>query len=200
MTKLLQINSSVFGEDGQSSRLANEFVERWRAGSSSLTVTRRNLAGEPLSHLTAGRFRAGLTPEAERTPVQQTEAEPADAAVRELLEADVLVLGVPVYNFHVPSTLKAWFDHVARAGTTFRYTENGPQGLLDGKRAYVFIASGGRYSGTEADFAAPYVKHFLGFLGISDVTFVRAEGLAMGEAAVQHALSEAADHIARLAA
>lgn len=200
MTQLLQINSSVFGADGQSSRLADDFVARWQAREPALAVTRRTLADEPLQHLTDERFRAALTPAAERTPGQQREAGPADAVIQELLDANVLVLGVPVYNFHVPSTLKAWFDHVARAGTTFRYTENGPQGLLEGKSAYVFVTSGGRYSGTDADFAAPYVQHFLGFLGIQDVTFIRAEGLAMGEDAARDALDEAAQRIAKLAA
>ena len=200
MTKLLQINSSVFGNDGQSSRLADDFVARWRRQAPDLAVTRRILSDEPLSHLTDERFRAALTPATERTPSQQREAEPADAAVQELLDADVLVLGVPVYNFHVPSTLKAWFDHVARAGTTFRYTANGPEGLLTGKRAYVFVTSGGRYSGTDADFVTPYIKHFLAFLGIEDVEFIRAEGLAMGEDAARGALDEAAERIARLAA
>lgn len=200
MTKLLQINSSVFGSDGQSSRLADDFVLRWRRRAPDLVVTRRILADEPVPHLTDERFRAALTPVAERTRGQQTAAGPADAVVRELRDADVLVLGVPVYNFHVPSTLKAWFDHVARAGTTFRYTENGPEGLLAGKRAYVVVTSGGRYSGTGADFVTPYLKHFLAFLGIEDVEFIRAEGLAMGEDAARGALHEAAERIARLAA
>lgn len=200
MTQLLQINSSVFGDGGQSSRLADEFVARWRSAEPGLRVTRRALADEPLLHLTDARFKAALTPAAERSADQQREAEPADAAVQELIEADALVLGVPVYNFQVPSTLKAWFDHVARAGTTFRYTENGPRGLLEGKRAFVFVTSGGRYSGTDADFAAPYVKHFLAFLGIEDVTIIRAEGLAMGEEHARSALDEASERIARLAA
>src|SRR5690606_22026455 len=114
-----------------------------------------------------------------RTPEQQTLAATADAAIAELQAADVLVLGVPMYNFGIPSTLKAWIDSIARAGTTFRYTANGPEGLLKGKQAYVLAARGGAYQGTPADTQTPYLKTFLGFVGITDVTFVYAEKLNM---------------------
>jgi FMN-dependent NADH-azoreductase len=135
-----------------------------------------------------------------RTVGQARTAALADTLVNELLEADRLVIGVPVYNFLIPSTLKAWFDHVARAGTTFRYTENGPEGLVNGTRAYLFVTSGGRYADTDMDFAARYVRHMLGFLGIDDVTVTRAEGLAMGEESGRQALSTAREQIGRLAA
>ena len=111
--------------------------------------------------------------------------------IDELRRADVIVLGLPMYNFGVPSTLKAYFDHVARAGETFRYTENGPVGLLTGKKVYVFAARGGRYAGTPSDAQTGYVRQFLGFLGIEDVEFVYAEGLAVDEASKQSALSQA---------
>ena len=124
----------------------------------------------------------------------------SDALVAELQAADVLVIGLPMYNFNVPSTFKAWFDHVARAGVTFRYTSDGPQGLLTGKTAYILGARGGVYSGTANDHQEPYIRQMLGFLGITDVEFVYAEGLAMGEDKAGAALAAANSSIAELAA
>jgi len=200
MTTILQINASIFGDDGQSSRLADAFVQRWREGEPDARLIRHDFAEKPVPHLTAARFKAALTPVAERSEVQAREAAIADRLVDELLAADVLVIGLPMYNFNVPSTLKAWFDHVARAGTTFRYTENGPQGLLENRRAYLFTARGGQYAGTENDFQTPYVKFFLAFLGITEVECVHAEGLAMGDEASREALASAREALAALAA
>ena len=200
MTTILQLNNSLFSDQGQSSRLADEFVERPRAREPDVGVIRRDLALQPIPHLDQATFTAARTAPAERPPEQARAAALADTLVDELLAADRLVLGVPVYNFHVPSTLKAWFDHVARAGTTFRYTADGPQGLVAGTRAYAFVTSGGRYADTEADFAARYVRHMLGFLGIERVAVTRAEGLAMGEETGRAALAAARDRIERLAA
>lgn len=198
MTRILQINASIFGDDGQSSRLADNFVSRRRAAD-DVQVVRRDLSTEPVPHLTAARFQAGLTPADERTPDQAREAALADELVNELLAADMLVIGLPMYNFNVPSTLKAWFDHVARAGTTFRYTETGPEGLLKAGKALVFTARGGVYSGTDADLQTPYIRQMLGFLGIDDVEFVYAEGMAMDDNREQ-ALAAANKRIAALAA
>lgn len=200
MTTILQINASIFGDDGQSSKLADEFVQRWREHEPGARLIRHDFAENPVPHLSAARFRAALTPPAERSEAQAREAKVADRLVDELLAADVLVIGLPMYNFNVPSTLKAWFDHVARAGTTFRYTENGPQGLLENRRAYLFTARGGQYAGTPNDFQTPYVRFFLGFLGIKEVEVVHAEGLAMGEQASHQALALARDALAELAA
>lgn len=199
MSTVLQLNNSLFGDNGQSSRLADEFVGRLRAGG-DVRVIRRNLADNPVPHLDQATFSAALTAEDERTPEQARAAALADTLVAELQVADTLVLGVPVYNFLIPSPLKAWFDHVARAGTTFRYTENGPEGLVRGTRAYAFLASGGQYDGTDIDFAARYLRHMLGFLGIDDVTITRAEGLAMGEDNARQAMDTARQQIDRLAA
>lgn len=200
MTTILQVNNSVFGDDGVSSRLADTFVAQERTRRDDVRVLRRNLGDHPVPHLTAERFQAALTAPDERTAEQAREAAIADELVEELLAADVLVIGVPVYNFQVPSTLKAWIDHVARAGTTFRYTESGPEGLLKGRKAYVFMASGGQYAETSMDFAAPWLRHMLGFLGIDDVTVVRAEGMAMGEDTSRQAIETANERIAALAA
>lgn len=200
MTTILQLNNSVFGDEGQSSKLADEFVAKRREVEPGVRVIRRDLAADPADHLTAGRFKAALTAPEDRTPEQAREAALADTLIEELKAADEVVIGAPTYNFNVASTLKAWFDHVARAGTTFRYTENGPEGLLTGKTAYVFLTSGGQYAGTDMDFQKPYIQHFLGFLGIGDVHFARAEGLAMGEENSAAALAEARKAIQNLAA
>lgn len=203
MQTILQINASLFGETSQSSRLAAEFVRALTAvphiGGES-TVIVRDLAQQPLPHLTAERFQAITTPAAERTPEQARVAAESDALVEELQSADVIVLGLPMYNFGVPSTLKAYFDHVARAGVTFRYTATGPEGLLKGKKAYVFATRGGRYAGTPADLQTGYVRLFLGFLGIEDVEFVYAEGLAMGPESREAGLATAETRIEQLAA
>jgi FMN-dependent NADH-azoreductase len=198
MTTLLQLNTSLFSTGGQSSRLADEFVARWRANNPGGEVIVRDLAREPVPHLSAERFGAFLAKPGERTSEQQAVVDDSDALIDELKRADVIVLGLPMYNFGVPSTLKAYFDHVARAGVTFRYTEQGPVGLLTGKQAYVFATRGGFYNGTNADTQTAFVRQFLGFLGITDVTFVYAEGLAVSEAAKQAGLARAQNAIRSL--
>ena len=160
----------------------------------------RDLASRPVPHLTAERFLALNTPAEQRTLEQQRVVAESDALVDELKRADVIVIGLPMYNFGVPSTLKAYFDHVARAGVTFRYTAGGPEGLLKGKKAYVFATRGGRYAGTPADLQTAYVRQFLGFIGIQDVEFVYAEGLAMGAEHRDAALRNAEARIEQLAA
>ena len=199
MPTILQLNTSLFGEQGQSSRLAAEFA-RTMAESTGRELKVRDLAANPVPHLTAERITAFGTPASERTLDQQRHVAESDALVDELREADVLVLGLPMYNFGVPSTLKAYFDHVARAGVTFRYTAEGPLGLLTGKKAFVFATRGGRHAGTETDLQTAYVRLFLGFIGIRDVEFIYAEGLALGEQQRERALAAAAERINRLAA
>jgi FMN-dependent NADH-azoreductase len=198
MKTLLQINSSLFSDGGQSSRLAEQFVARWRARNPGGQVIVRDLAREPVPHLSAERFQAFLAPAGERSAGQQTVVDYSDMLIDELKRADVIVLGLPMYNFGVPSTLKAYFDHIARAGVTFRYTANGPVGLLTGKRVYVFAARGGLYQGTPRDTQTGYVREFLGFLGLRDVEFVFAEGLAVDEARKTAALADAKAAIERL--
>lgn len=191
MTTLLQLNNSLSGDSGKSSQLADSFVAQWRARDPQVEVIRRDLAEAPVPHLTMDAFTAAGTPAEKRTPAQAREAQLADILIDELTVADILVIGLPVYNFNVPSTLKAWFDRVARAGTTFRYTSSGPEGLMIGKKAYVFATSGGQYAGTPLDFQAPYITHFLGFLGIKEVSFTYAEGLAGAGEATDQALTAA---------
>ena len=191
MKTLLQIRSSIFSNGGQSSRLAERFVARWRASNPGGKVIVRDLAKEPIPHLDAARFGAFLAKPEERTPAQQAVVDYSDALIGELKRADVVVLGLPMYNFGVPSTLKAYFDHVARVGETFKYTEKGPVGLLTGKKVYVFAARGGMYAGTPNDTQTPFIRIFLSFLGMSDIEFVYAEGLAISEASKQHSLARA---------
>ena len=199
MKTLLQINSSLFAAGGQSTQLAQRFADEWRAANPDGEVISRDLGREPVPHLTAERFQAFLAKPEQRTPEQQAVAGYSDALVEELRRADVIVLGLPMYNFGVPSTLKAYFDHVARAGVTFRYTERGPEGLLKGKKAYVFATRGGLYAGTPADTQTAYVRDFLRFIGIDDVEFIYAEGLAMGDAPKEKAIAGANRRIAELA-
>lgn len=203
-TTYLQLHTSLAGDEALSSRLASQLVERRvaadRAAGGETTVVVRDLAGQPLPHLTAERFAALTTAEARRTPAQARIAAEADALVAELRAADVVVVGLPMYNFGVPSTLKTYFDHVARAGVTFRYTEQGPQGLLTGKKVYVVATRGGKYSGTPQDLQSAYVRQFFGFLGLTDVEFVYAEGLALSAESRAAAIEQASRALERLAA
>lgn len=198
MKTVLQINSSLFQQRGQSSQLGMALVEQLLGPQDQIII--RDLAAEPVPHLTAERFAAFTTPEAERTDEQQATVDYSDALIAELRSADVIVLGLPMYNFSVPSTLKAYFDHMARVGVTFRYTSNGPEGLLTGKKAYVLATRGGNYQDTPMDTQEPFVRIFLGFIGITDVEFIYAEGLARGEALRAQALDEANASIHELAA
>ncbi len=199
MHTILQLNASLFGENGQSSRLAAEFAASL-AVATRANLRVRDLAKNPVPHLTAERFTAWTTPASERTVEQQRHVAESDALIDELREADVLVLGLPMYNFGVPSTLKAYFDHLARAGVTFRYTADGPVGLLTGKKAYVFATRGGQHAGTERDVQAAFVRQFLGFIGLRDVEFIYVEGLALGDEQRARAVAAAVERIGQLAA
>ncbi len=198
MKTLLQIRSSLFSDDGQSSRLAERFVAAWREANLDGEVVVRDLALAPVPHLDAARFGAFLAKPGERTAAQRSVVDYSDALIGELQAADVVVLGLPMYNFGIPSTLKAYFDHIARLGVTFRYTEKGPVGLLTDKRVYVFAARGGLYAGTPNDTQTPYVRHFLGFLGMTDVEFVYAEGLAISPERKEEGLAKAHARLAQL--
>ncbi len=191
MKTLLHLKSSLFSDGGQSSQLAARYVAQWRRDNPDGRVIERDLARDPVPHLTAERFQAFLAKPGERTAEQHAVAGYSDTLIEELRSADTLVLGLPMYNFGIPSTLKAYFDHIARAGVTFRYTETGPVGLLLGKRALVFATRGGLYAGTARDTQTGYVRDFLAFLGITEVDFVYAEGLAMGDAPKAQSLAQA---------
>jgi Acyl carrier protein phosphodiesterase len=166
--KLLHIDSSALAANSVSRQLTAAIVARWQDSMSGLEVTYRDLDADPLAHLTNAVLGGG----------DAAAAQAGETALQQFLAADVIVLGVPRYNFGVPSTLKAWIDRVAVAGRTFKYTENGPVGLAGGKKVIVAEASGGEYAGTAIDFVAPYLKQVFGFVGITDVEFIRAERVA----------------------
>jgi FMN-dependent NADH-azoreductase len=193
MANILHINSSVRTEGSLSRQLTGEFLAKWQAANPADAVAERDLAAEPVPHLTEQMMGAFFTPAEQRTPEQANTVRLSDSLVDELLAADVIVIGAPMYNFSVSSTLKAWIDHIARAGRTFQYGATGAVGLVTGKKVFIVTATGGVYSEGPLqanDFLATYLRSVLGFLGMTDITFVRAEGLAMGEAAVADTLSK----------
>ena len=200
MKTILQLTTSLHSGNAQSSRLAERFVAQLRAEDPQTQVIVRDLATDPVPHLTAERF-AGFNAKAEeRNAEQRAAVAESNELIAELKAADTIVIGLPMYNFGIPSTLKAYFDHVARSGLTFRYTEKGPEGLLKGKKVVVFATRGGVYVGTPLDTQTSYVRDFLRFLGITDVEFVYAEGLAMGPERRQAAIEGAERQIERIAA
>lgn len=193
---ILQINASARSEGANSTRIANTIVARLQATNPDAALIVRDLAKTPHPVLDEAALGALFTPADQRNPEQAARVALDDALIAELQSADVVVLGVPMYNFGIPVQLKAWIDAVARAGVTFRYTANGPEGLVKGKKVYVALARGGRYRGTELDSQVPHLKAVLGFLGMTDVHFIYAEGFAMGAEAAEQALAEAANDIA----
>ncbi len=200
MTTILQINTSLNAGQGQSSRLASRYVQRRLQREPDARVIVRDLAAAPVPHLSADTFQAFITPAEQRSPEQQAAVDYSDALIAELAEADEVVLGLPMYNFGVPSPLKAYFDHIARAGVTFKYTDTGPVGLLADKPVTVLAARGGQYLGTAKDTQTPYLRDFFGFIGLNDLHFIYAEGLSMGEQAQAQALDAAHQAIEQRAA
>lgn len=204
MTKALVINSSASGQASVSSQLSSTFVLELQRGDPTLQVVARDVGASPIPHLTPERL-PGLAGKTESTAAAETAAL-SETLIGELRDADLLVLGAPMYNFGMPSTLKAWFDHVLRAGITFRYTAEGPEGLMTGKRAVVLESRGGLYSEGPAaafDNQEPHIRTILGFMGITDVTFIRAERLAIGPdaraASIEAALEEVREVASRFA-
>jgi FMN-dependent NADH-azoreductase len=189
-TRTLVITASILGENGQSKALAEHFIAQAESRD-GIEVTHRDLVASELPHLNLAEFGSWQVAEAERSAEQRELAARSDALIEELKAHDVVVLAVPMYNFGIPSQLKAWFDRVMRAGVTFRYTENGPQGLMEGKRAVILAARGGQYAGTEMDTQTPHLKLMLGMIGIKEVDTIFAEGLNMGEGKRDAALREA---------
>ncbi|HEV2551910.1 MAG TPA: FMN-dependent NADH-azoreductase [Stellaceae bacterium] len=189
MYKILLVTSSLFGDQSKSTQFAGELVETWQRTHPGTAVVERALTPDSIPHLSLGALGALMTPAEQRTAEQRASVEFADRLIAELEAADTIVLAVPMYNFSIPSTLKAWIDHVARAGRTFRYTAAGPEGLLKGKKVFVVTARGGVYSGDSPakvfDFQEPYLRAVLGFLGLTDVTFIHAEGFKVSPEAEQ---------------
>ncbi|AXY43450.1 NAD(P)H-dependent oxidoreductase [Halomonas sp. JS92-SW72] len=189
-TRTLVITASILGENGQSKALAEHFIAQAKSRD-GVEVTHRDLVASELPHLNLAELGSWQVAEEERSAEQRALAARSDSLIEELKAHDVVVLAVPMYNFGIPSQLKAWFDRVMRAGVTFRYTENGPQGLVEGKRAVILAARGGQYAGTEMDTQTPHLKLMLGMIGIKEVDSVFAEGLNMGKGKRDAALKEA---------
>ena len=201
MTKVLIIDSAATGDASVSRKLTTQFAEQLRREEPGVQIVRRDVGASPVPHLTeatVGTIRgAPAESEAARAALDLS-----DALIAELKAADLIVIGAPMYNFGMSSTLKAWFDHVLRAGITFRYSEAGPEGLVTGKKAVVIEARAGFYSDGPAaamDHQEPHIRTLLGFMGIQDVTFVRAEKLAFGPEAAEAAISGAAGQLGELA-
>jgi len=198
MAKILNIISSPRGAASNSIKLANAIVDKLREKDPAAAVETKDLTSSPFPHLEEAHLNAFFTPIEHHTEANKEAIRHSDEAIKEIMNADILVIGAPMYNFGIPSVLKAWFDHVGRAGITFKYTANGPEGLVTGKKAYIAVTTGGIYSSGDAmaaDFVTPYIKTFLGFIGITDVTVVRAEGFAI-PGVQETALEKAIDSIA----
>ena len=197
---ILQINSSARTEGSHSTRLANELVERLREDEPNAMLTVRDLSRAPHPQLDESALQALFTPADQRTKEQAARVALDDALIAEIQAADTVVLGVPMYNFGVPAQLKNWIDAISRAQVTFRYTAQGPEGLLKGKKVYVALTRGGMYRNTPADTQVPYLTTIFSFLGLTDVQYVYAEGLAMGPDAEKNGLASARDQIEELVA
>jgi len=178
MKKTLVINTSLQSEAGNSNQLANEFVSKLE-NQSPIQIDELDLAKIQLPHLTQEEMAAWMTADSARSEEQQKLASISNNLIEQLQSADTLVIGMPMYNFGVPSTFKAWIDRVARAGITFNYSENGPVGLLKDKKVVILAARGGMYAGTPKDSQSQYLKDVLAFIGLTDVEFIYAEGLNM---------------------
>ncbi|MBD9397566.1 MULTISPECIES: FMN-dependent NADH-azoreductase [unclassified Pseudomonas] len=190
--KLLHIDSSILGDASASRQLSAAVTNAWKNSEANVEVTYRDLASDALSHLSAASFVAGGTPAELRDAAQAHEVALAEATLEEFLAADAIVIGAPMYNFTVPTQLKAWIDRIAVAGKTFTYTENGPQGLAGGKKVVIVSTAGGIHAGQASGKAhEDYLILVLNFLGITDIEVVRAEGLAYGDEPKANALRDA---------
>lgn len=197
--KLLHLDSSILGDASASRQLSRDVVAAWEAAEPNAQVTYRDLASDAISHLSALSLVAGGTPAELRDAAQKHEAELGETTLNEFLAADAIVIGAPMYNFTIPTQLKAWIDRIAVAGKTFRYTENGPEGLAVGKKVVIVSTAGGIHAGQASGQAhEDYLKLVLNFLGVTDIEIVRAEGLAYGEEPRANAFSTAKQQIGEL--
>ncbi|CUS48106.1 MAG: FMN-dependent NADH-azoreductase AzoR [Idiomarinaceae bacterium HL-53] len=201
--KILKIDAGLFAEHSVSRQLSDKVVARLTETNADAAVVARDVVAQPIAHLDSEILTAGSTEESQRSERQQVEIALTEALLEEVFAADLIVIGAPMYNFSVPSQLKAWIDRIAQAGRTFRYTENGPEGFLKGKKAIIASARGGIYSEGAAaalEHQESYLTGVLNFIGITDVTIIRAEGLNLNEEAKSSALDQATQAINALAA
>lgn len=178
---ILSIRSSVLGEASVSNQLSDELIAALQSDGAEYSVIERNFQQQAVPHVDGAWLQALMTAKEDRDAEQQQQVEYSDELIAEVMAADVLILALPMYNFTVPSMLKAWIDHIARAGVTFKYTDKGAEGLLKDKKVYFVTAMGGVHEAGVSDFLRPYMKMIMAFLGIEDVEFITADGLNMGE-------------------
>lgn len=191
MSKVLVLKSSILADYSQSGQLSDYFVQQWQAQHSGDVITVRDLAADPVPVLD-GELVGALRPsDAALTPRQQETLNLSDELIAELQAHDIIVINAPMYNFNIPTQLKNYFDLIARAGVTFRYTEQGPEGLVTGKRAIILTSRGGIHKDTPSDLLVPYLNLFLGFIGITDVNYVFAEGFGYGPEVASKAQTDA---------
>lgn len=184
MKKILHVISSPRGNASYSIKLGNEIIEKLKTAYPGSTVKETNLVEHHFPHLEEAHITSFFTPEEGRTAENKEAIRHSDEAIRDIMEADIIIIGAPMYNFAIHSTLKAWFDHIVRSGVTFRYGSEGKQGLVQGKKVYVAVSSGGVYSEgpmQSYDFVVPYVKTMLAFIGMTDVTIFRVEGTGVSD-------------------
>lgn len=198
MKQLLHINSSLWGNESRSSQLADTVVAQLTEQLNEVEVIKRDLSADPVPHLSAEAYDAFSVPAEQRSVAQQQALALSDTLIDELRTSEVIVLTAPMYNYGVPSALKAWIDHVARINETFAYGERGMEGLLGGKKVIVVSTRGGKHAGTETDLQTPVLKQVFGMMGITDVEFIYAEALAFGEEAAAASLQQAREQIAAL--
>ncbi|EGN75426.1 acyl carrier protein phosphodiesterase [Idiomarina sp. A28L] len=198
---ILHIQAGIFGDQSVSRQLSDKIVARLTAQNTDAKVIVRDLINTPINHLDAEILLAGGTAEAERSERQVSELALTEKLLEELFAADVIVISAPMYNFSIPTQLKAWIDRIAQAGRTFRYTESGAEGLVLGKKVYIASARGGIYSEGPAvgmEHQESFLQGVLGFIGITDVTTVRAEGVNLGEEPRANAIAAASEEITAL--
>lgn len=198
MKQLLQINSSLWGEQSRSSQLAAELVSQLSEGFTAVERVNRDLSLDPIPHLSAEAYDAFSVAPEDLSLQQRQALVLSDKLTDELRAADVIVLTAPMYNYGLPSALKAWVDHVARINVTFAYGDKGMEGLLKGKKLYVVSTRGGKHAGTERDFQTPLLQQVFGMMGITDITMIYAEGTAFGEEAAAESIDQARQQIANL--
>lgn len=180
MKNVLVIKSSINSDNSVSNKIINDFISNHN--NERVYVTERDLGASPLPHLSQAEMAAWMTDEANLSEEQRQLKDLSDTVVNEVKQADLIVIGLPMYNFAVPSNFKSWIDRLARAGVTFTYSENGPMGLLEDKPVYIVATRGGKYQGTPMDSQTQFIKDVLGFVGLKRVKFAYVEGIAMGDA------------------
>ncbi|WP_250656921.1 FMN-dependent NADH-azoreductase [Alkalimarinus coralli] len=200
MHTLLRLDTSIFSGQGVSTQLSDALLSQLKSANPTLRVIHRNFAEQPVPHLDGMWLQSLMEPEETRSEAQHKMADFSDQLISELQEADTLIIGLPMYNFGIPSMLKAWFDHVARAGTTFKYTNTGPVGLLDDKKVYLVTTRGGIHKDQPSDTQIPFVKTFLQFLGLTNIEVIYAEGLNLGDDIRNAAIASAKQSIDNLVA